>query len=296
MAFTAAWTGPSKEIAAWIVAGLVVVGLSLLATFPYDALHARILGEARRVTGMDVRVADWAVGVPLGLEWRNVTLSKPPWEPIQLAALDARIGLLKLLTGGVGLDLVVRLDEGSGSSGFAKGALTASSWSFTGPVSVKGEFRQVDLSKLLQRYVRHGLLSGEFTHRVNNGQVSAGSLQGDGTWRATIKDLTVDQIPAGNGRTFSLTFSSLSAGLACKDLVCTVTELKGDGLDGSFTGEGTVTLQQPVHDSQLALTVTVVPGAGFASKATSIGLPPLPPGTPMTVKVAGTLAQARIAL
>jgi hypothetical protein len=82
----------------------------------------------------------------------------------------------------------------------------------------------------------------------------------------------------------------------CRDAVCDITELKGDGIDGSFTGEGKITLQQPMPASQLALTVTVIPGAGFVSKAGTLGLPVPPPGAPMTIKVVGTLAQARIAL
>ena len=296
MALTLPWNGPWKEIAAWTGVGVGALVLSLLATFPYDALHARILAEAQRLTGMEVRVADWAVGMPLGLEWRTVTLSKPAWEPVQLAALEARLGLVKALTGGVGLDLVVKLDEPSAAGGLAKGTVTASSWSFAGPVAVKGEVRQIDLSKLVHRYVRHGFLTGDFSHRLNNPQSPADNLKGDGTWKATVKDLALDQIPVGTGRMLSLAFTSVTAGLACKDEVCTVTEMKGDGLDGSFTGEGTVTLQQPLQNSQLALTVTVVPGAGFASKATAFGLPPLPSGTPMTLKVVGPLAQARIAL
>ena len=78
--------------------------------------------------------------------------------------------------------------------------------------------------------------------------------------------------------------------------MCDVTELKGDGIDGSFTADGKIILQQPVQQSQLALNMTVIPGAGFTSKAGTLGLPPLPPGTPMTFKIQGTVGQARIAL
>jgi hypothetical protein len=94
----------------------------------------------------------------------------------------------------------------------------------------------------------------------------------------------------------SLTFSKVSAGLACRDLRCDVTQLRGDGIDGSFTGEGHITIQQPMQQSQLNLTVTVIPGPGFASKAGTLGIPSPPLGTPMTVRIVGTLAQARIAL
>jgi hypothetical protein len=51
-----------------------------------------------------------------------------------------------------------------------------------------------------------------------------------------------------------------------------------------------------MQNSQLALTVKVTPGTGFATKADALGLPPLPTGTSLTLKIVGPLAQARIAL
>lgn len=296
MAVNLKWPEEGKEIGAWVLGSLGVLMLCLLATFPYDALHARVMAEVNRATGMEVRVADWAVGMPLGLDWRQVTLTAPQGDPIHVAFLQARLGILKALSGGVGLDVVVHVDEASPAGGVAKGTLIAQSWSLAGPVAVKGQLQQVDLSKILRRYVTHGVLNGDFSHRMESGQPAIAALKGDGSWKADVKDLTLDQIPLGNGRTLSLAFTRVTAGVTCRDMVCDVNELKGEGPDGSFTGEGKITLQQPVHNSQLALTVTVVPGAGFASKATTLGLPPLPPGTPMTVKIVGTVAQARIAL
>lgn len=293
---TVKWPDEWKEILAWTVGGVCVLVLCMMATFPFGALHARLVAELNRATGMEVRVADWTVGLPLGLEWRNITLSKPDWGPIQLAFLQTKVEVVKALSGGLGLDIVVHLDEASPNAGLAKGTLTASSFSLAGPVAVKGQLQQVDLSKVLRRYVSHGVLNGDFSHRVDSGQATASAMKGEGIWKADATDLTIDQIPLGNGRTLSLAFTKISAGLVCRDIVCDISELKGDGIDGSFTGEGKITIQQPMQNSQLALTVTVVPGAGFASKANTLGLPPLPPGTPMTVKVVGTLAQARIAL
>ena len=268
----------------------------LLATFPYDALHARMMAEFHRATGLDVRVADWSVGVPFSVEWRQVTLSNPQIDPIQVSFLQAKMGLLKALAGGLGVDVVIHLDENSLNTGLAKGTMTASSFSLAGPVTVKGQLQQVDLSKLFRRYVTHGLLSGDFSHRLDSAQSGAGLLKGEGTWKADAKDVTVDHIPVGGGRTLALTFSRVSAAVTCRDAVCDVNEFKGDGIDGSFSAEGKITLQQPVQQSQLALTITVIPGAGFTAKAGTLGLPPLPPGTPMTIKVQGTMAQARIAL
>lgn len=293
---TIKWPDAWREILAWTAGGACILVLCLIATFPYGMLQARVVTELARATGMEVRVVDWAVGFPLDLEWRNITLSKPNWTPIQLAALQAHLGVMNALSGTLGLDVVAKLNEPSSPTGLAKGTVTAASLSFAGPVSIKGQVQQVDLSKLLRRYVTRGTLNGEFSHRVESGQTTLSAMKGEGTWTAVVTDLAIDQIPLGNGRILSLAFSRVSAGLACRDLRCDVIRLEGDGIDGSFTGEGFITLQQPMQHSQLNLTVTVIPGPGFASKAGTLGLPSLPPGTPMTVKIIGTLAQARIAL
>ena len=293
---TIKWPEAWQEILAWTGGGVSILVLCLIATFPYGMLQSRIVAELTRTTGMEVRVADWTVGLPASLEWRNVTLSKQNWTPIQLAALQAKLGVTSALGGTLGLDIVAKLTESASSTGLVKGTVTASSLSLAAPVRIKGQVQHVDLSKLLHRYVTHGTLNGEFSHRVDSGQATVTTMKGEGTWTAEATDLVIDQIPLGNGRTLSLTFSQVSAGLACHDLRCDVTQLRGDGIDGSFTGEGYLTIQQPMQQSQVNLTVTVVPGPGFASKAGTLGFPSPPPGTPMTLKIVGTLAQARIAL
>ncbi len=293
---TIKWPEAWRGILAWTVAGVTILVLCLLATFPYGMLQARVVAELTRATGMEVRVADWTVGFPLGLEWRNVTLSQPNWTPIQLAVLQAKLGVMKALGGTLGLDVIAKVNDAASPTGLAKGTVTASSLSLAGPLTIKGQVQQVDLSKILRRYVTHGTLSGDFSHRVESGQTTLATMKGEGMWTAEATDLVIDQIRLGNGRTLSLTFTKISAGLACRDLRCDVTQMKGDGIDGSFSGEGHITLQQPMQQSQLNLTVTVIPGPGFASKSGTLGLPSPPPGTPMTVKIVGTLAQPRIAL
>lgn len=290
------WLDDRKEILAWVAASLCLLILCLMMTFPYGALHMRVLAELNRATSMEVRVAEWTPGLPLGLEWRNITFSKPDWGPVQLAVLQAKVQVVRALRGELGLDVEGHLDEGVPAAGLARVTLTASSFSLGEPVTVRGELQQVDLSRILRRYVSHGVLNGDFSHRVVSSQAPDGLLRGEGAWRAEVRDLAVEQIHVGNGRTMSLAFAKVSSALVCQDILCTVTELKGEGIDGSFTGEGTITLQRPMENSQLALSVTVVPGAGFASKAATLGLPLLPPGTPMTVKIVGTLAQTRVAL
>ena len=293
---TIKWPEAWGAILAWVVAGICILAICILVTFPYGMLQARLVAELTRATGMDVRVAEWTMGLPLSLEWRTVTLSKPDITSIEMAVIQAKLGVLKALGGTLGLDIIVQLDEHSSRTSLAKGTLTASSFSLSGPMAIKGQLQQVDLSKIIRRYVTRGTLNGDFSHRVESGQSVTTLMKGEGTWTAEATDLVIDQIPLGNGRSLSLTFSSVSAGLSCRDLLCDVTHMTGEGIDGSFTGEGRITLQQPMPNSQLALTVTVVPGPGFASKAGSLGLPSPPPGTPMTVKIVGTLAQTRIAL
>ena len=224
---------------------------------------------------MDIRVADWAIGLPLGLEWRNVTLSQPNWTPIQLAGLQAKFGVVKALGGTLGLDVVAKLNDTPSPTDLAKGTVTASSLSLAGPVTIKGQIQQVDLSKVLRRYVTHGMLNGDFSHRIDSGQTTVTTMKGEGMWTAEATDLVIDQIPLGNGRTLSLTFTKVSAGLACRDLRCDVTQTeRATASDGGLTGEGHISIQQPMQQSQLNLTVTVIPGPGFASKAGSTQ-PPL---------------------
>ncbi|MBS0151850.1 MAG: type II secretion system protein GspN [Nitrospira sp.] len=293
---TIKWPDAWKEILAWTIGGICILALCLIATFPYSLLQNRVVAELKRATGLDFRIADWTIGLPLSLEWRNVSLSKPNLDPVEMASLQAKLGVFQALRGALGLDVLVQLNEQTSRTNFVQGTLTASSFSLAGPLTLKGQLHQVDLPKLIRRYVTRGTLNGEFSHRVDSDPSSPNILRSEGTWIAEATDLEIDQIPLGNGKNLSLTFSRAAAGVSCRNLVCDVTQLKGEGLDGSFEGQGQITLQNQIPNSQLALTVTLIPGPGFASKAATLGLPSFPTGTPITVKIVGTLAQARIAL
>lgn len=288
----AAW----KEPALWSAGGLVVFALCLVFTFPYNALQTRLIGELQRATGVTVQAAQWSVGFPLALEWRQITASKSEWPPVQLGAIRAQVGLLSALTGGATLDLAAQIDARSPAAGTLTSTINASSWAFSGPLEVHGTLTQIDLSALARPYVSHGSVSGTFTQHLDHLRPPSATSIGEGTWKLTASDLALDQIPVGNGRILSLTLNQLAIGFVCREQLCTLTDLKADSSEGSLSGEGTITIQMPLQQSQLALSLTVTPGPGFAAKAGSLGLPPLPPGTPITVKVQGTLAQARLAL
>ncbi|MBH0194776.1 MAG: type II secretion system protein GspN, partial [Nitrospira sp.] len=225
---TIKWPGDWRETVAWVGGVICLLILCLAATFPYDALHKRIVAELTRATGMDIRVGHWRVGLPLGIEWRNVTLAKPDWPPIQLTSLQADVGILHALSGGLGLDVIIHLGEGSPGGGLAKGTFTTSAFSLAEPVSITGRFQQIDLSKIVRPYVGHGMLNGHFSHRVEQAQAADGTVKGEGTWNAEATDLTIDHIPVGNGRTLSLAFNQASAEVICKDSLCEVTGLQGE--------------------------------------------------------------------
>jgi type II secretion system protein N len=281
----------------WGLASLACFIVFLFLTFPYGPLQNRLLTELSRASGWEVRAADWSVGLPAVIEWRDVILAGPTIGAIPVEAVRATVGVFQALLGRLVLDYAVQLPGvAPAGAGRATGSLTAASWSLGGPVAVKGHLQQMDLAAVLKPYVSQGTVQGDFMHRWDSAQGVNAVLKGEGTAKVEIKDLVVERIAAGTSSIPSLTFGRIQAALACRDAACDVTELKGNGVDGSFTAQGRVTLRQPLQQSLLDLTVTLVPGAGFAQKAASLSLPPFQPGTPLTFKLVGPITNARVAL
>ena len=290
-------TLPLKGPLAWILASLACFILFLFLTFPYGPLQDRLLTELNRATGWDVRATDWSVGFPAGIEWHDVVIAGPTMGAISVKDVRATIGVFEAIWGQLVLDYAVQLPGGTQEgTGRATGSLTTASWQLRGPVAVKGHLQQMDLATVLKPYVTSGMIQGDFTHRWDGAQGSNAALKGEGTVKVEIKDFVIDKIPSGTQSMPSLTFGRIQAALTCRDAACDVTELKGDGVDGSFSVQGHVTLQHPLQQSLLDLTVTVVPGAGFAQKAASFSLPPFQPGTQLTFKLVGPIMNARVAL
>jgi type II secretion system protein N len=299
MAWPITWpeTSRLKGPLGWGLATLAGFILSLLLTFPYGPLQNRLLAEFHRMSGWEMQAADWSVGFPASIEWRDVVLAGPTMGAIPLEAVRTTIGVFQALFGRLVIDYAVQLPGAvQVGAGRATGSLTAASWGLRGPISVKGHLQQMDLATVLKPYISRGTAQGDFMHRWDNTQDATAALKGDGTVKMEIKDLVVDRVTAGSATMLSLTLGRIQASIACHDGVCEVTELKGDGVDGSFTAQGHVTLRQPLQQSLLDLTVTVIPGPGFAQKAASLSLPPFQPGAPLTFKLAGSIINARVAL
>jgi type II secretion system protein N len=286
-----------KEPLAWIAAGLLSLLFFFFVTFPFGTLQSRVISELIRATGWDIRAAEWSPALPLAVEWRDLAWTKPGGVSIPVQLMRLNIGVLGLLAGHQTVDALVQF-QGSNQSGAGKatGTVTASSWSFLGPLSLKAHVQQVDLATLVKPYVTKGLLQAEVTQRWENRGKEGIAFKGDGSWKAEIKDLVLERIPVGPVAVPSLNFSRVTASLTCHDAICDITDFKGDGPDGTITALGRLLLREPVRTSTLDVTVTVLAGAGWAQKAATLPLPPLPPGTPLTFKIGGSVANPKLTL
>jgi type II secretion system protein N len=299
---TGAWTWPSrievrKEPLIWLLVGLGSLFLFLFVTFPYGPLQSRILSELARGTGWQVRAADWSKGIPLAVEWHDLTWTKPGKQSIPVQVMRLNIGLIGAIIGQPTMDALVKF-PGSGQVGGGRvtAAVSAASWSFLGPVSFRGHLQQVDLTAVAKPYVTRGLLQADIRQRWENRAKEGLVFKGDGSWKVEVKDLDLGRIPIGAGFVPSLSFGRVNAIVNCRDSVCDIIDFKGDGPDGTVTAQGRILLQQPLQSSTLDLTVTVLAGAGWAQKAGNLPIPPLPPGTPLTFKLVGSVANPNLTL
>ena len=286
-----------KDPLVWGLASLACFIVFFFLTFPYGPLQNRLLTELNRASGWEVRAADWSVGFPAAIEWRDVVLAGPTIGAIPVEGVRTTIGVFQAFFGRLVIDYAVQFSGvAQTGAGRATGSVTTPSWSTRGPVAVKGHLQQMDLVTILKPYVSRGTVQGDFMYRWDSAQGAHAVINGEGTVKIEVKDLVVERVATGSSSIPSLTFSRIQAAIACHDTACDVTELKGDGGDGSFTAQGRMMLRQPLQQSQLDLTITVVPGAGFAQKAASLSLPPFQPGTPLTFKLVGPITNARVTI
>jgi len=285
-----------REPLAWCSGAVALFVVFVMSTFPYGLLQARILAEVTRASGIDVRAGEWSAGLPLAIEWRDVVLDGSTGEPIKIDSLHAKIGVFRAIMGTVAMDLLVQFPKSvQTEQGRIQGMVKAASWSLQGPIEIRAKWQQIELSSLLKPYVSRGLLQGEGLHRWDNTTSGMEGLRGDGTWKAEVRDLTLEPFSLGKGTSPALSFTRVTAVVTCHQSVCDVTELKGEGPDGSFTIQGQVTLQRPIGKIPLALNVSVIPGAGLSQKLGSLGLPPFQAGGPVTFKLSGPANAPQVA-
>jgi len=286
-----------KEPALWVLAGLGSFLLFIFLTFPYGTLQARILSEITQRTGWEVRAAGWSPGIPIAVEWHDLIWSNPGGISIPVRAMRLDVGVIGAIIGRRRVDALVQF-PGPGQLGGGRviGTVSAAAWSFLGPVSLEGHIQQVDLATVAKTFVTRGLLQADIAHRWENRGKEGFLFKGDGSWRGEVKDLVLDRIPIATGFIPPLSFSRVNVNVNCRDTICDIADFRGDGPDGTVTAQGRILLQQPLEASTLEVSVTVLAGAGWAQKAGNLPIPPLQPGTPLTFKLAGSVANPRLTL
>jgi len=286
-----------KEPLLWTAAGVLSFVGFLFLTFPFQALQARILTELTRATGWDIRAAEWSVEWPLGVTWRDLMVSKPSAASFPIESMTMKVDLWAQLAGRRTVDALMHF-PGSPQPGAARatGTVTASSWSFQGPTTVKAHLQQIELPSFLKPLVTKGLLRADVNQAWIGNPDGSVLFKGDGMWKAEVADLTLEQIPAGPSRIPSLTFNRVMLTVACHNDHCDVKDFNGEGPDGSVSGQGRLRLMQPIQQTELELSITVQAGAGWAQKSAGLALPPLPPGASLTFKLVGTVANPRLSV
>lgn len=286
-----------RESLLWALVGFLSLFFFIFVTFPYGVLQSRILLEISKGTGWEVRAADWSAGLPVGVEWRDMSWVKPGIANIPVNVMRINVGVFGLLMGRHVWEGQIQLPgNGKFGGGRATAAVHASSWSFQGPVSLKGRFQEIDLAIVAKPYITHGLLQADIDQRWEILGKEGVIFKGDGSWKAEIKELVLERISAGSITIPSLSFSRVTVSATCRDATCDIAEFKGEGPDGSVTAQGRILLQQPIQASTLDVSVTVLAGAGWARKSSGLPIPPLPPGSPLTFKLAGSVANPKITL
>ena len=102
--------------AAWFLGSLV---LGLYLTFPWDVVKDRVLDQANQATGLFITAESLEPSWITGIEAKKVKivfssdgLGDPP-PPLELDGLEARIKLLEVITGGIGVTLSAPIALGS---------------------------------------------------------------------------------------------------------------------------------------------------------------------------------------
>ena len=289
--------GNKQEPLWWAIGGLGSLLMFLYLTFPYQALQTRILSELAKGTGWDIRAAKWSRGIPLGIEWHDMTWTASGGGSFPIQTMRIDIGVLGAIIGQSKAEARLQIPStGQVGGGRAQGSVKARSWSFLGPVAFEGHGEQLDLAILGKPYITKGLSQIDIAQQWENRGKEGLVFKGNGSWKVEVKDLELQRIPVGTGFVPPLSFGGVNVVANCRDAVCDLSEFKADGPDGTVTAQGTIFLQQPFQSSTFELNVTVQAGAGWAQKAGNLPIPPLAPGTPLTFKLAGSFANPRLAL
>ncbi len=176
-------TGRTRTVCVFPVSYISVRRPAGTSTFGVDQSD-RLGGPRRRLVP----------GIPVAVEWRDLTWSKPGGASIAVQMMRLNVGVIGLLMGQQSVDALVQFPGGGqAEAGKATGTVSAASWSFIGPVSFKGHAQQIDLAALIKPHVTKGILQADIVHRWENRGKEGIAFKGDGSWRAEVKELVLER-------------------------------------------------------------------------------------------------------
>ncbi len=288
-------TQEPQQIVPWVLYTCVAVIVCAVFTFPYDALRARVLAEISTQSGLHISAAEWQLVWPLGFTGHRVTISQPGRWEVLADQVATSVSVLSLLTGKPRLDVTAMFPgRASAGAGIVEAKMIMSAWAESGPIALTGRLERVDLGTLKLKGVTQGLLQGTVDQQWQRSSDGRLMPVGEANWDARIENLVLDQLPVGPFMLPTLTIAKTMLTVHCQSAVCQVLTFKGDGPDGSVSGSGTVTVGPSVLQTNVALSLTLAPGAGYAQRLAAAGIPMA--AGPITVHLTGPLAQPVVSL
>ena len=289
-----------KAFARWTLCGVALVIVFLLVTFPYEQLQARVLAELSRRSGLMMTADQWLLARPLGLEWRELGLTGSDLPRIHVDRLQLSLSARSLLGGRPGLVGSAEFGGGAaGQRGQVTSRVTLSSWSRPVLSHLTGTVERLDLGKLGVPTLKRGLLRADFDQQWRElpGSSGAGQLQpADGQWQIELTEVQLESIPLGPAMLPSVGLASLKGRLQCREGTCRIEMLEGRGPDGTLKGTGMLVIRNPLPQSDLTLSVTLIASPEFAQRASAAGFALASPGLPVNITLKGPVENLQLAL
>lgn len=289
------WSSSIRTILLWGAVGLTLLALFLLLTFPFEAVHARLLSQVERGTGAKVQVEQWNVGWPLSLVWKGVQISGSDKQAFRLARIEAGLSLGDAWHGTPVGELSFWLED-KGEPPALQTRAVFPGWSFQGITSVEGTAERLELAKAIGPPLRGGRLKGRF-HFSGGRTAPTGMMAiGDGELTIDATDVAVEPITAQGGRMPEWGLAVVHGKATCAAGICRIVELRGNGPDGSVVASGQVTLAQSLNETRVDLSLTITCSPSLSQRMAAVGGFPLPPGTPVTVRLVGPIMRPQLSL
>ncbi len=285
------WPARLRAVALWGVVCLGLVVFFTILTFPFDALHQRLVGELVRQTGLKVLVESRRPAWPLGLEWNGVRVPQGERTAVMVARARGVISWLDALQGKPVVLLSLWLEDKSGEPS-ATAKLRFGDWRFERLNFIDGVATRVDLSKIAGPPVRGGRAKGVW--RFEQDAASPTALHGG--IELDVTDLSIEQINNQGFKVPEWGFAAVRGKVQCAQGVCRVEEFSGTGPDGSLFVGGQILLASSPEDSRWDVSVTLTCSQSFAQRSAAVGGFPLPAGTPMKLRLVGPLMRPQLAL